>query len=134
MLDLPYATHRNLIEPLTGEKHVKLILIRRFLGFMEKITNSGKAALQMLMLEAKKDARSDTGSNYRNIMLLVDKTCVDDVHLEDSNLISYCKLEAHDSWKISQIKEIVEAKAGQMEIPGFDNDELDDLLDYLCTQ
>ena len=43
-------------------------------------------------------------------------------------------LEAHDSWKISQIKEIVEAKAGQMEIPGFDNNELDDLLEYLCTQ
>ena len=110
MLDLPYATHRNLIEPLSGEKHVKLILIKRFLGFMEKIANSGKAALQMLMLEAKKDARSVTGSNYRNIILLVDKTCVDDVHLEDSKIISNCKLEAHD------------------------NNELDDLLDYLCTQ
>ena len=85
----------------------------------------------MLMLEPKKDARSVIDSNYRNIMLLVDKTCVDDVHLEDSNLISYCKLEAHDSWKISQIKEMVKAKAGHMEIPGFNNEELDDLLDYL---
>ena len=79
MLDLPFATHRNLIQPLTGEKHVKLILIRRFLGFMDKIGKSGKAALKMLMSEAKKDARSVTGSNFRNIMLLVGKSHVDEV-------------------------------------------------------
>ena len=31
MFDLPYATHRSLIEPLTASSHVKLILIKRFL-------------------------------------------------------------------------------------------------------
>ena len=29
MLDLPYATHRSLIQPLTGETHVKIVLIIR---------------------------------------------------------------------------------------------------------
>ena len=35
MLDLPWATHRSPIQPLTGEVHVKLVL--RFLIFLEKI-------------------------------------------------------------------------------------------------
>jgi hypothetical protein len=70
MLDLPYATHRCLIEPLTDLKHVKLTLIQRFLGFMEKIDASDKTALKMLKHEAMKDVRSVTGRNYRNIILL----------------------------------------------------------------
>ena len=36
MLDLPYETHRPLIEPLTEEKHGKLVLIKRFLGEYQK--------------------------------------------------------------------------------------------------
>ena len=60
MLDLPYETHRSLIEPLTEEKHVKLVLIKRFLGFMDKIRKSDKLALKMLQLEAMRDVRSVT--------------------------------------------------------------------------
>ena len=55
MLDLPYATHRNLIEPLTGQKHVKRVPINRFLSFMEKIASSGKRAVNMLMETSKQD-------------------------------------------------------------------------------
>ena len=51
----------------------------------------------MVMLDAKKKARSVIGSNHRNIKLLVDKSCVENVNLEGSNLISYCELEAHES-------------------------------------
>ena len=71
MLDLPYATHRSLIQPLTDTAHVKLVLIKRFLGFIQKIRNSQKKALNMLMLEAMKDVRSGTGSNMMNIMFLM---------------------------------------------------------------
>jgi hypothetical protein len=48
-----------------------------------------KAALKMLMSEAKKDAWSVTGSNFRKIMLLVGKSHVDEVKCEDSNIITY---------------------------------------------
>ena len=54
---------------------------------MDKIQNSGKSDLTMLMLEAKKDVRSYTGSNYRNIMLLVGKLKVEDVKLGDEEAI-----------------------------------------------
>ena len=63
MLDLPFGTHRSLIQPLTGVEHVKVVLIRRFLSFMEKIEKSGKAPLLMLMSEARSDVKSTTLSN-----------------------------------------------------------------------
>ena len=115
MLDLPWATHRSLIQPLTGEVHVKLVLVRRFLCFMEKIRNSGKAPLTMLMKEAIKDVRSVTGSNLRNIMLLVGKTSVEDVRVEDVDNLEYFKLENDELWKIPQIQEIINVKAGNLE-------------------
>ena len=55
ILDLPYATHRYLIEPLTGEMHIKKVLISIYLGFMEKIASSKKRAVKMLMETSKKE-------------------------------------------------------------------------------
>lgn len=133
MMDLPYGTHRALIEPLTGEKHLKKILLSRFLGFMEKIKKSGKKGVRMLMETAMKDVRSVTGSNYRNIMLLLGKTSVDDVFKEDVENIEYFKLADNEAWKVETIKEIIQVKQGLYQVPGFANDELETILDYLCT-
>ena len=134
MLDLPYATHRSLIQPLTGEKHVKLILIRRFLGFIEKIRNSKKTSLKMLMLDAMMDVRSVAGCNMRNIMLLVGKKKVEDVRLSDLDSLTYFKLKETDKWKIPMIKEIIETKVDELEVPGFDREELANVLHHLCTE
>ena len=88
MLDLPYETHRSLIEPLTEEKHVKLVLIKRFLGFMDKIRKSDKLALKMLQLEAIWDVQSVTGSNKRDLNLLLNVLNV--LFVSPSSLIKKC--------------------------------------------
>ena len=133
MLDLPYATHRSLIEPLTGEKHVKKILLSRFLGFMEKIEKSGKKALRMLKDTSMKDVRSVTGSNYRSIMLLVGKSFVSEVTKADADRVEYFPIGDNEKWKVGSIQEIINIKNGLMEVPGFELEELDEVLDYLCT-
>ena len=87
----------------------------------------------MLMKEAIKDVRSVTGSNMRNIMLLVGKACVEDVKVEDVDNLEYFKLENDELWKITQIQEIINVKAGNMEVAWFEIDELEILLSHLCT-
>ena len=133
-MDLPFGTHRNLIQPLTGDVHIKLILIRRFLCFIDKVENCKKDALKMLMIEAKKDVRSITGSNFRNIMILMGKSTLEDINLRDVDSLTYFKLEDDEKWKITAIREIVDTKLGLMDIPGFDLEELETLLSYLCTE
>ena len=133
MLDLPYATHRYLIEPLTGENHIKKVLISRYLGFMEKIASSKKKAVKMLMETSKKDVRSVTGQNFRNIMLLVGKTSVEAVKKEDAFKIKYYPIDETDSWRIDTIKEIVDVKNGILGIEDFEIEELEEILNYLCT-
>ena len=124
-MDLPLATHRSLIEPLTGNTHVKLMLIKRFLNFMDKIKTPGKTALNMLRLEAMSDVRSVAGPNYRNIMLLLGKTSVMDIETTDHQNLAYKQVDMKDRWKISCIKEMVDIKAGVIEVPGLYNTELE---------
>ena len=70
MMNLPFATHRCLIEPLSCERHIKIVLIKRFVSFMEKNDKSSKSALNMLKSEALKDVRSVTGTNFKGMCFL----------------------------------------------------------------
>ena len=133
MLGLPYATHRYLIEPLTGEQHIKKVLISRFLGFMDKIANSKKKAVKMLMETSRRDVRSVTGQNFRNVMLLAGKTSVEEVKKEDAYKIEYFPMDENDMWKVDAIKEIIEVKNKMLNIDNFELEELEEILTYLCT-
>ena len=61
MYDLPWATHRYLIEPLTGSQHVSRILLRRYMSFIEKIEKSSKSSLKQLLEVSEKDVRQTIG-------------------------------------------------------------------------
>ena len=87
----------------------------------------------MLANKASLDVISITGSNLRNIQLLVGKTKVEDIKKIDSDSVEYFTLKNDEAWKVSQIKEIMEARAGKLTIEGFNKEELDDILEVLCT-
>ena len=67
-------------------------------------------------------------------MILVGKTSVDDVNLEDLKALSSFKLEEKDAWKVPMVKEIIDIKADQLEVPGFELKEIEALLHHLCTE
>ena len=52
-------------KPLTKERHLKKVLISRFLTFMELITKSKKQRIKMLMETAIKDVRSVNWSKLK---------------------------------------------------------------------
>ena len=49
MLNLPIQTHRKLIEPLSQTPHIRSVLMRRFLNFLEQIEKSSKEGCKMLL-------------------------------------------------------------------------------------
>ena len=79
MFDLPWATHRYLVEPLTGKPRVSSLLVKRYLSFISKIDLSPKTPLKTLMEIAKQDVRSMTGANLRRIMLQSGRSSIDDM-------------------------------------------------------
>ena len=132
MYDIPLATHRFFIEPLTGVPHLSRILVRRFLSFIEKIQNSSKLALKQLLEIVMKDVRMTTGANLRSIMIKTGMNRVEDLKAGKVD-IEYHKVEKTDEWKIGFVKELVNVKQEELNVAGMDSEELDEILEYLCT-
>ena len=133
MLDLPRETHRRLIESLSEVKHVKFILLKRFLTFIKQIQKSSKKAINSLLESIFYDARSITGSNLRNILLMTGKTDVRDLVPEDVDKMEYHPIPDGEKWKISIVQEIIEQKNGNLDIENLSENELENTLKYLCV-
>ena len=107
------------IEPLSGESHIRKVLIKRFLSFIEHIKKSPKKLPEKLFELIKNDVSSVTGSNLRNIMILINKKTIEKLNPTDAENIIYCSVDDENKWKIEMTKELLEVRAGDLVIEGF---------------
>ena len=110
MLDLPYGTHRGLIEPISRRKHLKTVLTKRFLTMIKKMATSRKPILKMLLTEIESDVRSNTGKNLRMIMMETNKSNIHDIQMSDIDTLSYHQLGQEDEWRIEMVKYLLEKR------------------------
>jgi hypothetical protein len=133
MYGLPWATHRYFIEPLTNRPHLRRILVKRYLAFINKIENSSKKALKALLEISKRDQRTTTGRNLRKIMFMAGKGTIMDLKVGDAESIQYFKVPDCEAWRINLVKELVDIKHEEIEVPGMMKAELDQILNNICT-
>ena len=107
MAGLPYQTHRYLLEPLLGKEHMRTKLLRNYLGFIRRIRNSSKPVLRLLYSLASSDARTVTGTNLRNILLLTDRLQVDDLEPSLMDTIKYHQIQDNESCRVGLVMELV---------------------------
>ena len=132
MYDLPVATHRFFIEPLSGVPHMRRILVRRYLSFIENIRRSSKVSLNQLLELVQRDVRMTTGANLRLIMIMAELGRIEDLNLGKVDF-EYHKVKKIDEWKIGFVQEIVDVKQEELNITGMDLAEIEEILEYLCT-
>ena len=132
MFDLPYATHRCMIEPISGSPHIRRILIHRFLNFVKQIQNSNKSITNVLFNAIKYNVNSTTGHNLRRIMLDADRDDISQLQNFRIDDIEYHPVRNDDKWKISVINECIDAKFGKLNIDGLTMEELDEICGHLC--
>ena len=81
----------------------------------------------------KTDTRSTTGSNLRNILLLTEKDTIQDIDFKDIEHLVYSPVKVEDLWKIDLVKEIVDVKADQITVENFDDEDLKNILEHICS-
>ena len=128
MLNLPLATHRELIEPLSDQQHVKKILIQRFIQTIEKIRVSKKPILRTLLAAVENNTSTTTGRNLRCIMLLTEKNSVEEVVASDIRNVVYQKVDVERQWRVELIKLLLLER----EQEGLEDSDLE-WLEWLCT-
>ena len=131
MCNLPYETHRYLVEPISGGLGLRKQLIRKYLRFVHNIKNSTKPVIKHMFEHCKKDARTITGSNLRNILLLTDLPTI--ANLSPSVRIDHNEIMDKDMWRVDIIKEIFDIKFGGLDTPeGWSWEELDEIVNFAC--
>ena len=132
MFDMPWATHRYYIEPMTEQPHLRKVLIKRYLSFLAKIKTCEKKPLKNLLELSMKDLRTTTGMNLRWIMLMTGKSTIDDLGPADADILEYHEVPEEESWRIELVKEIINIKYGELEATSMLKDELEHIMNFIC--
>ena len=131
--DLPLETHRDLVEPISEQIYLKKMLIKRFLSFIRQIEKSSKILPKQLLNLVRHDTRSLTGSNIRKILLLTNKSSVEEITNVDIEYIEYDAISDENRWRIDLIREITDTKFGQLQIDGYSFEECEVIIQFACV-
>ena len=108
-------THRNLIEPPSGSLHPKVMLASSFLLNSSKFSSDSWQDL----LKATRGQRQNSGVLAPGVQV-------------KKNLV-YAGRESDELWKSSLAKELLDVRTNKLEISGFNEDEVEEMLAYTCT-
>ena len=127
MMDLPYETHRSLIETVSGRRHLRKTFASRFLVMINSIRKSKKNILKCLLSEVERDVRSISGRNLRMIMLQREKSDISELSVSDADNLPYHDLAEDEDWRTGMLLHLLEERR---EAP-LDMEDLE-WFNYLC--
>ena len=72
-------------------------------------------------------------SNLRNILLQTRKVNVDQLDFRDIQQLQYYPTKVGEKWKENLGLEILNSRNNNLEVDGFTDSELDEILQHLCS-
>ena len=137
MWGLPSPTHRYLVEELSGE-HALIMIIRRYIKFIQSIQKSPKLPAQLLLQKILRNVNTVTGKNVRFILDLTRKEDIFKIKpYEIKSTVKFCEIPAEEKWRTQFIKEIVNINQNTLTLDQHENalsiEDLQEILDHICT-
>ena len=133
MLRIPFNSHRYFLEPVSGSKHVIFSLYARFIKFTDKLKTCSKSLIRNLFRTTRSDCRSTTGRCLRKMMLKTNNVSTDCIKVSDIKTLPYNVIPTGCTWKIDFVREIQEAKFRVLSIPGLTKEEIELILQEICS-
>ena len=133
MFNVPIDCHKYLLEPMTEQPHLKFILIKRFLNFRKQVLNGPKNIVRNMFNLCQYNPNTITGSNLRKIMLLCKKPSVNQIESTDIDSLEYNPIPENEKWRVSVVKDMIEARTNEDFLPGFTQEEITDMLNFACS-
>ena len=64
---------------------------------------------------------------------MTNKSDVDELVPADCSEVKYHPISENDKWKVNFIREATDVKFKQLEVNGFNPEEIEEIIDYLCS-
>ena len=136
-LQIDRMTHRNLIEPLSGNLHLKPMLLSRFVKFYKGLISSPKFTVRFLARISERDMRTVLGRtlDYLTSECELERGKVESLTpLLVKRKVVYAPLPPESMWKFQLAKEVISVRDKNQVIVGFTDDELNEILTFTCTE
>ena len=127
MADLPYSTHKYLIETITKKDHLRKIIWKRFIKFFISLNKMSKPIIKTLIDVSSNSSKSITGRNLRGLRL---ETNIfdEDIDLYFASFIEYYNVSEDNIWKC----EILDQLLSDMDEGELEEDDRE-WIEFCCT-
>ena len=135
ILYLDRRTHRFLIEPLSGCKHLETVLYSRMLKFSESLESHMKFSLRFLHSLNKRDLRTVYGNNLQTIRDKFRKQFDSKEEPSSKQVKQGMKYWVSDDKEILMTKCVIELQGvmtNELIIPGFNTVEIEEMFHNIC--
>ena len=130
---VPYTTHRYLIETISGCLHPKVLLACRYSTFVKSLLSSSKYPVRVMASLCVTDQRSTMG---RTMVKIIRECLLDmkDVRNINPSLIKskmmYFPVPKQEEWRVDFLLELLN---DELEVPDFTENEIRDVVDFICS-
>ena len=128
--DLPYATHRYILQNLGEGAHLRNILFKRFFKFYCSLRDCPKYEVRHLFQLQKFDVRSIFGKNCRNICTEMGTRNFDSIDM--MNMHNPFPTPPNEAWRLPLIRELCLIRDGYGHSI-LTKQEVEFLLEFVCT-
>ena len=65
--------------------------------------------------------------------MILGKRSVDDIRAEDIDSLEYNPVQEDQAWRVSLVKKLIEVREKECEVQGFTSEELEEIINHVCT-
>ena len=134
IFEVSRCTHRYLIEPMSKSLHPKTMLCSRYVGFYKSLIQSSKLSVRILAKLFKGDQRTVLGRTLFTLCRLSDAQNTDSISCQTvKKNVKYFVVPEAEAWRVDMVSELLKLRKETLSLPGFNLEEIQDILDSVCT-
>ena len=134
ILNVDRKTHRFLIEAFSeGLLHPKIMIASRLAQFYKSQYDSPKFVMRFLVRLTEGDFRTKFGTIINRLATECNCSIGDLNGRVVKSRMKYREVPKEELWRVPLGKELIGTKNGNCTIPGFSNDEVEDLFQFVCA-
>ena len=115
---------------ITNTMHLKVMLASRLVKFLESLKGSSKLGIRLLAGISEVDRRTVLGRSICSIAAEVDTPAARLTPSIVKTKMKYFQVPDEQKWRIPILRELMD---GKITVPGFTEEELNTMKNYLCT-
>ena len=137
VLNIDRRTHRHLIVPMSRSIHLKTMLLSRYVKFYHSLVNSPKFSVRFVSRLFENDRRTVLGRTISYLCRECGLNRSSDLDKLTPGLVKqhvgFGLIPENGQWMASVASEFLHARDSGYSLDGFSKDEIDEMLEYVCT-